>query len=164
MRELKREGGRELEAERRRRRPGESKVGDDSDGERKGEREGAEYSAAVSRLADSVRSCSECGMRGRRRQEAGANRREEETGKKLRTSVRMRKLCTLFSFFGVGGSVCAGMQEFVHLQEKFPRLEEGRGEIKKKEVERPTSEENSVPGCSDTVINLPTGMSSAVIL
>lgn len=105
------EGGREREAGRRRwrMRPGESKVGDDSDGERKGEREGAEYSAAVSRLADSVRSCSECGMSGGRRQEAGANRREEETEggkKKFENKCAYAKIVhTFFSFFG-GGCVC----------------------------------------------------------
>lgn len=41
-------------------------MGEDSDGESKQER-GAEYSAAVSRLADSGCSCSECAMRGRQR-------------------------------------------------------------------------------------------------
>lgn len=83
-RELKREGGREggknqargrLELER------ENGVWEDGDGERKGEQEGTEYSAAVSRLADSVCSCSECSMRGGQGtngKEEGAERKSEQ--------------------------------------------------------------------------------------
>lgn len=130
-------------------RPGESKVGDDSDGERKGEREGAEYSAAVSRLADSVRSCSECGMSGGRRQEAGANRREEETegGKKnLRTSARMRKLCTLFFFFGGGGLCVRECKSLCTCKKSFPsRLEEGRGGYKKKRKKWNAQPQRKIP-------------------
>lgn len=102
---------------------------------------------------------------GRRRQEAGANRREEETegGGGVENKCTNAKIVhTFFSpFLGVEGSVCAGMQEFVHLQEKFPKPfggVEGGDKKKKKKVERPTSEENSIPGCSDAVINHPAGM------
>lgn len=139
---------------------------------------GAEYSAAVSRLADSVRSCSECGMRGRKGQEEPAPTGERRMGKKkLRTSARMRKLCTFlfFPFFWGWGGRRARVQECKSLctcKKSFPsRLEEGggRGGIKrekeeKKKVERPTSEENSIAGCSDAVINHPAEMSNAVIL
>lgn len=129
-------------------RPGESKVGDDSDGERKGVREGAEYSAAVSRLADSVRSCSECGMSGGRRQEAGANRREEETEggkKKFENKCAYAKIVhTFFSF--LGGAVCAGMQEFVHLQEKFPKpFGGGEGGNKKKRKKWNAQPQRKIP-------------------
>lgn len=51
------------------------------------EQEGAEYSAAVSRLADSVCSCSECTVRGR--QEAAVKERTEREQLGARTSACM---------------------------------------------------------------------------
>lgn len=79
---------------------GEFKVGEDRDGERKGKQEGAEYSAAVSRLADSVRSCSECAMRGR--QETAVKERKGEGAEKGRTSACVGKCVqSVRSFVGL---------------------------------------------------------------
>lgn len=57
------------------------------------EQEGAEYSAAVSRLADSVCSCSECAMRGR--QETAVKEQKKKKGEgaeKERTSACVGKM------------------------------------------------------------------------
>lgn len=135
---------------------GEFKVGEDRDGERKGEQEGAEYSAAVSRLADSVCSCSECTMRGR--QEAAVKEQKEKGQRKARTSACECEnvgLCSIF-FFG-GGLTRAYVQECKC--EEFP-LPFGE-----KKVERPASEENSILSCSNAVAaNHQARMSNAVIL
>lgn len=93
---------------------GEFKVGEDRDGERKGEQEGAEYSAAVSRLADSVCSCSECTMRGR--QEAAVKEQKEtEQRREEREQVNVKmcaalSACVLF-FWGGGVLTRAYVQE-----------------------------------------------------
>lgn len=114
------------------------------------EQEGAEYSAAVSRLADSVCSCSECAMRGRQ-ETAVKEQKKGEGAEKGRTSAcvgKMRpksaQLCRL---------VCVSARKC----EEFPIAVWKR-------VERLASEENSILSCSYAVVNHRGGMSDQVIL
>lgn len=65
-------------------------MGEDGAGERKSKRERrAEYSAAVSRLADSGRSCSECTMRGRQRAQETAVKQQKEKKARRREQVHV---------------------------------------------------------------------------
>lgn len=137
---------------------GEFKVGEDRDGERKGEQEGAEYSAAVSRLADSVCSCSECTMRGR--QEAAVKEQKEKEQRKARTSACECENVGLCSVFLGGGLTRAYVQECKCLCASVKSFPCRFG----KKVERPASEENSILSCSCAVVNHQAGMSNAVIL
>lgn len=118
------------------------------------EQEGAEYSAAVSRLADSVCSCSECAMRGR--QETAVKeqkkKKKKEKEQRKREQVHVWEKCDRRVRRFVGSCVRA-----LASVRSFPSPFGNR-------VERLASEENSILSCSYAVVNHRGGMSHQLIL
>lgn len=109
----------------------------------------AEYSAAVSRLADSWCSCSECTMRGIQCAQEYAVK--EQKGNKERKREQAHVSTNVYKWAWFHLLLCVLMCGQLQLEFPLPF-----GEL----VERPASEENSILSCSYAVVNHQAGMSN----
>lgn len=111
----------------------------------------AEYSAAVSRLAESWCSCSECTMRGSECTGNCCERAKREQGAKEGTSACKRKCIQMCLVSSCRVCLCLWCGQV--WTPEFP-LPFG------KSLERPASEENSILSCSYAAVNHQAGMSN----